>query len=84
MDRATLTVVANVGGNLNLEKTKKVMGFGPARLAEAGEAELEVVPRRRAAETLEKQGKLTVNPRIRLYAENGRKGIRHKFKLRRG
>ena len=80
---ATLTVAANVAGNLNVDKTDKVKGFGPATLAQAGQAELEVVPRNRAAKKLEKKGRLTVNPRIRLFAENGSAAIRHEFRLRR-
>ncbi len=79
---ATLTVEANVAGNLNIGRTNKVKGFGPVTLAEAGQAELEVVARDHLTRTLERKGRLTVNPRIQLYAEDGYAGIRHKFKLR--
>jgi hypothetical protein len=80
---ATLTVATNLAGNLNVDKTKKVKGFGPARLDDAGQAELEVVPRNRFARKLEEKGGLTVNPRIRLFAAaDGVKGIRHEFTLR--
>jgi low density lipoprotein receptor-related protein 5/6 len=79
---ATLTVATNVPGNINVDKTKKVKGFGAVTLAAAGNGEVVVRPRNKLARKLEKEGKLTVNPRIRLYAENGSKGIRHEFKLR--
>ena len=42
-----------------------------------------MVPRNKAAETLRKKGKLSVNPLIRLIAPGGAEiGIRHQFQLR--
>ncbi len=80
---ATLTVATNVGGNLGLEKTNKVKGAGPATLDEAGTAELEVVPRNKAAKTLARKGKLTVNPKILLITPGDATILlRHEFELR--
>ena len=76
-------MATNVGGNLSLDKTNKVKGFGPAQLDEAGSATLEVVPRNKAAKTLARKGKLSVNPMIRLVADGGTEvGLRHQFDLR--
>ena len=56
---------------------------GPADLAEAGSAELQIVPRNRAAETLRRTGRVTVNPQVLFSAAGGGEiGTRHKFDLR--
>jgi hypothetical protein len=60
-----------------------VKGFGPVRLSQDGTGELEVVPRNRFAKKLERDGKLTVKPRIWLHADGGAAAIRHKLTLRR-
>jgi len=79
---ATLTVAANLAGNLSVAKTNKVKVFGPVRLTEPGSAELEIVPRNRAAEKLARTGRLTVNPRILFVTDAVDIGIRHQFDLR--
>ena len=82
---ATLTVAANVPGSLHIAKTNKVKPFGPVELASAGNGELEVVPRGKAAETLRRKGRITVNPIIRFSPVGGGEiGIRHEFDLRLG
>ncbi len=62
---ATLTVAVNPGGALRLAKTNKVKAFGSVELTGAGEAELEVVLRHRAAEKLRRTGRIAVNPQVR-------------------
>ena len=79
---ATLTVAANLAGNLSVAKTNKVKGFGPASLTEPGSAELEIVLRDRDAEKLARTGRLTVNPRVLFASDAGEIGIRHQFDLR--
>lgn len=81
---ATLTVAANRPGALRIEKTNKVRGFGPVRLDRAGEGELEVVAREKAAQKLRRTGRVTVNPRIKFAAAglDYEVGVRHEFDLR--
>ena len=80
---ATLTVAANVGGDLSVAKTKKVKSFGPFEFADASNGELEVVPRKRAAQKLRRTGRITVNPQVRFApAVGGELSVRHKFDLR--
>jgi trimeric autotransporter adhesin len=83
---ATLTVAANRPGSLRIAKTKKVRGFGPVQLGEAGSVELEVVARPKTARKLDRTGRAKVNPRI-LFAAAGLDheiGVRRAFKLRLG
>ena len=80
---ATLTVATNLGGALRVNETNKVKPAGPVDLAEAGSAELQVIPRNGAAETLRRTGRVTVNPQILFSAASGGEiGTRHKFDLR--
>ena len=79
---ATLTVEANVPGSLRIDKTNKVKGFGPVDLPEAGSADLEVVPRNKAAKELRRSGRVTVNPRAILTGPEGEIAVRHEFDLR--
>ncbi len=84
--KATLTVATNVPGVIRLEETKKVKGFGPVQLNQAGNGELEVVARIKAAKRLDRAGRITVNPRIRFVPAglDYEIGIRHRFTLRLG
>jgi DNA-binding beta-propeller fold protein YncE len=80
---ATLTVATDPGGALRVAKTRNVKPFGPVDLLEAGSAELQVVPRNRAAQILRRTGRVTVNPRV-LFAPavGGEIGERREFDLR--
>jgi autotransporter-associated beta strand protein len=79
---ATLTILTNAGGNLSVEKTKKVKGFGPVQLNQAGTGDLEIVPRNRFAKKLEREGRLSVKPRVWLISAGGAVAIRPKVTLR--
>jgi autotransporter-associated beta strand protein len=80
---ATLTIAANRLGSVHVEKTNKVKGFGPVDITQAGEVEVEIAPRNKAAEKLRRTGRVTVNPLIKQsLAGGGEIGIRHQFQLR--
>ena len=80
---ATLTVAANRPGALRIEKTNKVMGFGPVDVTPASPVEVEIVPRNKAAKKLQRTGRVTVNPLIKQsLAGGGEIGVRHQFELR--
>ena len=79
---AILTVATNLGGALRVKQTNKVKSDGPVDLDEAGSAELQIVPRNGAAQTLRRTGRVTVNPRVMFApAGGGETGMRHKFDL---
>ena len=81
---ATLTAVVNVAGGVWIAKTNKVKRTATVDLTEAGAAELEVIPRNKAAETLRRNGRLKVNPQVRFGAVGGHNlAVRHEFELRR-
>ena len=80
---ATLTVATNLGGALRVNETNKVKPAGPFDLIDAGSAELQIIPRNQAAETLRRTGRVTVNPQVLFSAAGGGEiGTRHKFDLR--
>jgi autotransporter-associated beta strand protein len=79
---ATLTLATNLPGALGVEKTNKVKGFGPVELDRAGTAEVEVAPRDKAARTLRRTGRVTVNPRVVFTGAGFEIGVRHEFELR--
>ena len=78
---ATLTVDANVPGELGIEKTRNVKGFGPVELTRAGTGELEVAPRGDAKEQLRRRGRTTVNARVTLTGPGGTLGVREVVEL---
>lgn len=81
---AKLTVEATVSGSVAVSKTKKVKATQPFALSGGSSAELDVVPRRRAARALRRKGRLEVNPRALLHADGGGQlGERRKLTLRR-
>jgi hypothetical protein len=81
---ATLTVEANVAGGMWLAKTNKVKRTATVDLSAAGSAELEVIPRNRAAGKLRRTGRLKVNPQVRFGPRiGGVLNLRHQFQLRR-
>ena len=81
---ATLTVAANVAGQVHVAKSNKVKSNGPATVDD-GPAELEVIPRNKAAKKLMRKGRLDVNPKVILNpAAGGELLARREVTLRHG
>ena len=81
---ATLTVEANTDGIVWIAKTNKVKRTESVSIELNELAELAVVPRNSAARTLERKGRLKVNPMVRFGpAAGGELGKRHQVTLRR-
>jgi hypothetical protein len=81
---ATLTVAAKVPGQVHIAKSNKVKSNGPATVDD-GTAELEVIPRNKAAKKLKRKGRLDVNPKVILNpAAGGELLARREVTLRHG
>ncbi len=78
---ATLTVLANYAGTVEIAKTKRVQPAGPVKIDADGTAELEVNARGVARRQLNRRGKVRVNPRVLLRLESGKIGVRERLKL---
>lgn len=82
---AALTVESTVAGELSVDRTKKVKASGPVQVSAGGSAVLEAAPRRKAVRALQRDGRVTINPRVALELTDGsRIKARRKLTLRLG